>query len=105
MNSTVHEAAAVSSAFGVIAILVGGLVIVGALILAVQLGSGARRREPRRPLPGEQPRPPASGPVGETRERREPREVAPGERLTPHGLRPTGGVRGDDQRRPRWNGG
>ncbi|MER0443804.1 DUF6479 family protein [Streptomyces sp. Edi4] len=64
-----------------------GVVLVAALIGAVWWG---RRRQARRttpPRPEEQPRLPASGPVGEVSERREPAEVPrDGDRLTPHDM-------------------
>ncbi|MFI7500810.1 DUF6479 family protein [Streptomyces sp. NPDC049687] len=104
-----YEAAAASSVFGVVAVLVGGVVITGALIWAVRLGTKVRRREqqPGRP-PSRQPTPPASGSPHDEREIREPDEVpraADGERLTPHQLNPSGTKRSEDQTRPRWEPG
>lgn len=103
MNLTALEAAAAGSVAGFVAVLVGGVVVTGALVWAVLLGIKIRKREPRRPRPDEQPRLPASGAVRETREQRAPREMSRDERLTPHDLRPSGGMPSGDQRRPRWN--
>ncbi|WP_326799997.1 DUF6479 family protein [Streptomyces sp. NBC_01808] len=65
-----------------------GLVVVAVLIGAVWFGIRIRSREPAPPRPGEQPQPPASGPVGRVTEEREPAELPPdGRRLTPHRLR------------------
>ncbi|MFE9552233.1 DUF6479 family protein [Streptomyces sp. NPDC006692] len=62
-----------------------GLVIVALLIGAVWWGLRRQARAPRPPRPEEQPRPPASGPVGAVVERREPAEMPRGRvRLTPH---------------------
>ncbi|MBG0850665.1 hypothetical protein I2W78_02040 [Streptomyces spinoverrucosus] len=105
MNPIAHEVAAAGSVAGFVAVLVGGVVVTAVLIWAVLLGIKVRRREPRRPRPDEQPRLPASGAVGESREQREPHEVGGDARLTPHDLRPSGGMRSGDQRRPRWNRG
>ncbi|CAL9345080.1 hypothetical protein SUDANB105_00350 [Streptomyces sp. enrichment culture] len=105
MNTTASEIAASGSGVGMAVILVGGVVITAALIWAVLLGIRARKREPRRPRPDEQPRVPDSGPVHETREQRAPHGMGEGERLTPHELRPTGGTPSGDQRRPRWDEG
>lgn len=103
MNLTALEAAAAGSVAGFVAVLVGGVIVTGALVWAVLLGIKIRKRESRRPRPDEQPRLPASGAVRETREQRAPREMSPDERLTPHDLRPSGGMPSGDQRRPRWN--
>lgn len=109
MQMTSYEAAAASSVFGVVAVLVGGLVITGALIWAVRLGIEVRRGEPRPPRRGEQPTRPASAADHEAREMREPDEMPragdASERLTPHELNPSGTKRSDDQSRPRWNSG
>lgn len=106
---TSYEAAAAGSVFGVVAVLVGGLVIAGALIWAVRLGIKVRRDEPRPPRRSEQPTRPASGSAHDGREMREPDEMpraADGsERLTPHRLNPSGTQRSEDQTRPRWDSG
>ncbi|MEV7992000.1 DUF6479 family protein [Streptomyces sp. NPDC086077] len=105
MNLTAYEVAAAGSVAGFVAVLVGGVIVTGALVWAVLLGIKVRKREPRRPRPDEQPRLPASGAVRETREQRAPREMGADDRLTPHDLRPSGGMSSGDQRRPRWNRG
>jgi hypothetical protein len=90
---------------GVVPFLVG-VVIVGVLIWAVSRGRRIREREPAPPRPGEQPRPPGSGPVHEVRERREPMEVPRGRRLTPHrlwGHVGGGSRRAAEQRAPTWD--
>jgi hypothetical protein len=108
-DTSVYLALSASTAFGVVAVLVAGIVITGALIWAVRLGIGVRRRESRPPRPGEQPTMPASGRVGGTQEMRAPNEMPragrDGERLTPHDLDPTGGAPSENQQRPRWNSG
>ncbi|MFD5074962.1 DUF6479 family protein [Streptomyces sp. NPDC058371] len=109
MKSTGYELAASGAAVGVIIAFVGGLVIVGALIWAVRFGIKVRRREPGPPAPAEQPTPPPSGAVYETRETREPDEVPQagreGERLRPHDLHASGSKTAEDQPRPRWDSG
>ncbi|MFF4586153.1 DUF6479 family protein [Streptomyces sp. NPDC001388] len=104
---TTYEAAAASSVFGVVAVLVCGLLITGALIWAVRLGIKVRRREPRPPRRTEQPTRPATSAVHDGQERREPDEVPvaadESERLTPHQLNPSGTKRSEDQTRPRWD--
>ncbi|MFG3659120.1 DUF6479 family protein [Streptomyces sp. NPDC047706] len=105
MNLTAYEVAAAGSVAGFVAVLVGGVIVTGALIWAVLLGIKVRKREPRTPRPHEQPRLPADGAVHEIREQRAPHEVGQDERLTPHDLRPSGGMPSGDQRRPRWNRG
>ncbi|MER6981005.1 DUF6479 family protein [Streptomyces carpinensis] len=109
MDTIGYEAAAASSTFGAVVIVVGGLVLVGVLIWAVRLGIRVKQREPRTPRGGEHPTLPDSGPVHETRQRREPDEVPraeeTGRRLTPHELGSTGSRRSGDQTRPRWDRG
>ncbi|MGW0970026.1 DUF6479 family protein [Streptomyces sp. NPDC002516] len=105
-----HWSVALSNAVvGTLGALLGGLVIVGALVWAVGLGIRARRREPGPPKAHEQPRLPQSGPAHETSEIREPNEVPraanEGERLTPHQLGGSGSRRSDRQERPRWGSG
>lgn len=88
-----------------LAAFVGGLVIAGALIWAVQFGMRVRDRELPRPLPDEQPHLPEGGAVREMREMREADEVphAVGkERLTPYELHKSGTRTGKDQHRKRW---
>ncbi|MER5654957.1 DUF6479 family protein [Streptomyces sp. NPDC002131] len=96
-----------NAAFGMIGALVGGLVIVGALVWAVQMGIKARRRQPSPPKPQEQPTRPESGPGQETREMRDPDDFSAagddGRRLTPHQLHNSGTTRGGKQERPRWD--
>ncbi|MEU9955149.1 DUF6479 family protein [Streptomyces sp. NPDC050982] len=108
MNAIAYQAAATNPA-GVIAVLIGGLLIAGALVWAVQLGIKVRSREPGPPGRQEQPTLPESGPVHETRQMREPNEVPraadESERLTPHNLQASGSKRSENQKRPRWNRG
>lgn len=108
MNTSHYVAASSSSALGVIAILVGGLLVAGLLVWAVRLGIKVKNREPRRPVPQEQPtRPADAGPIGETQEVREPNEM-PGTgtgRLTAHDLNTTGSRPSASQQRPRWESG
>ncbi|MFI7401567.1 DUF6479 family protein [Streptomyces sp. NPDC049541] len=104
-TATFVVAATSSEVLNVIAAFVGGLIIAGALIWAVQFGMRVRDRELPRPNPDEQPHLPAGGPVRETREIREPDEVphAEGkERLMPYELHPSGTRTGKDQHRRRW---
>ncbi|MFH8217995.1 DUF6479 family protein [Streptomyces sp. NPDC018057] len=104
-----QAAASAGSVFGTVVIVVGALVIVGALVWAVRFGIKVKQREPRAPRGGEHPTLPDSGPVHETRQRREPDEVPraeeTGRRLTPHELGSPGSRRSEDQSRPRWDGG
>ncbi|OIJ68882.1 DUF6479 family protein [Streptomyces mangrovisoli] len=106
MDTTRYEAASAGTALGLVAVLIGGLVVAGALVWAVRFGIGVRRSESPAPGPGDQPSPPASGPVHETREMREPDEVPRAqdgsERLTPHQLNPSGTRPAAEQRRRRW---
>ncbi|MFE7646872.1 DUF6479 family protein [Streptomyces phaeoluteigriseus] len=104
--ATTVLAASGRSALATVAFVVVGVALVGGLIWAFRLGAKIRSREPAPPRPEEQPRRPASGPVGESHGAREPNEMPrpeDGERLTAHELRPTGSRESDDQSRPRWN--
>jgi hypothetical protein len=107
--SAANYMAASDQAWGTLGAFIGGLVLVGALVWAVRLGMKVRRREPRRPRPEEQPKLPASGPVGEIREVREPDEVPKtsdeGERLRPQNMHPSASKRSEDQDVPRWESG
>lgn len=111
MDTTWYEAAAGTSAFGIVAIVVGGLLIAAALVWAVRLGVRVMHSEHsgRTPRGGEHPTLPDSGPVHETHQRREPDEVPraeeTGRRLTPHELGSSGGRRSGEQSRPRWDEG
>ncbi|MFG2127168.1 DUF6479 family protein [Streptomyces sp. NPDC048751] len=110
MDTIHYEAAGAGTTFGFLAILVGGLVITGALVWAVRFGTRVRGREHAHLRPGEHhPRVPEGGPVRETHELREPDEMpraADGsERLTPHELRNSGGRRSEDQAPRRWDEG
>ncbi|MFF3333883.1 DUF6479 family protein [Streptomyces sp. NPDC002888] len=110
MDTIHYEAAGAGTTFGFVVILVGGLIITGALVWAVRLGIKVRGREQAHLRPGEShPRLPEDGPVREAREVREPDEVpraADGsERLTPHELRNSGSRRSEDQTPPRWDEG
>lgn len=110
MDTSRYEATSgAGSVFGIVVIVVGALVIVGALIWAVRLGIRVKQREPRTPRGGEHPTLPDSGPVHETSQRREPDEVPraeeTGRRLTPHELGSSGSRRSEDQSRPRWDPG
>ncbi|MFF8594702.1 DUF6479 family protein [Streptomyces sp. NPDC015220] len=109
MDTTRYEAAAASSAVGIILLVVGGLIVVGLLIWAVRLGIRVKQREPRTPRGGEHPTMPESGPVHETHQKREPDEVPraeeTGRRMTPHELGSSGSRRSEDQSRPRWDSG
>ncbi|NNN36589.1 hypothetical protein HLK59_40795 [Streptomyces sp. S3(2020)] len=99
-------AAAGSDVLNVIAAFVGGAVLAGALIWAVQFGMRVQDRELVRPRPDEQPHLPSTGAVHEIREMREPNVVplAERERLMPYQLQ-QGSKRGEDQQRKRWRPG
>ncbi|MCD9876838.1 DUF6479 family protein [Streptomyces guryensis] len=104
-TATFVVAATSSEVLNVIAAFVGGLIIAGALIWAVQFGMKVRDRELPRPNPDEQPHLPDGGAVREMREMREPDEVPHtegGERLMPYELHPSGTKTGQDQHRRRW---
>ena len=104
-TATFVIAATSSEVLNVIAAFVGGLIIAGALIWAVQFGMRVRDRELPRPLTGEQPHLPEGGAVRESREMREPDEVphAEGkERLMPYELHSSGSKTRKDQHRRRW---
>ncbi|MEU5434353.1 DUF6479 family protein [Streptomyces sp. NPDC020719] len=81
-----------------------GVALVTLLVGAVWWGRRRQARAPGPPPPGEQPRVPGSGPVGEVLERREPAEVPRGQgHLTPHQLPNFGNQgtrRADDQSMP-----
>ncbi|KUN24179.1 hypothetical protein AQJ23_21620 [Streptomyces antibioticus] len=100
-------AAAGSDVLNVIAAFVGGAVIAGALIWAVQFGMRVRDRELPRPHPEEQPSLPSTGAIREIREMREPDELplAEQERLMPYQLHHSGSKRGKEQVRRRWRPG
>ncbi|MFQ3555708.1 DUF6479 family protein [Streptomyces gramineus] len=106
MNMTREQLAAAGSAAGMIVIVVCGLLVAGALVAAVRLGIGVRRRESPPPRSADQPTLPATGPVREESEMREPNEVpragSDGPRLTPHQLGNAPTRTGEDQTRRRW---
>jgi len=104
-TATLVTAATSSEVLNVLAAFVGGLIIVGALIWAVQFGMSVRDRELPRPHPDEQPHLPDGGAVREMREMREPDEVPHaegGERLMPYELHTSGTRTRKDQHRRRW---
>ncbi|WP_181805360.1 DUF6479 family protein, partial [Streptomyces shenzhenensis] len=90
MYTALEQLAAAGSAAGTIIVVVCGVLLTAALMGAVRLGIGVRRREPAPPRRSEQPKLPDSGPVREERNMREPNEVPraadDGARLTPHQL-------------------
>ncbi|MFE3167474.1 DUF6479 family protein [Streptomyces sp. NPDC059224] len=102
-----HERlAAAGSAAGMIVIVVCGLLVAAALVGAVRLGIGVRRRESAPPRRSDHPTLPRTGPVREEREMREPNEVpqagSDGDRLTPHQLGNAPSKPSEDQSRRRW---
>jgi hypothetical protein len=104
-TATFVLAATSSGVLNVVAAFVGGLIIAGALVWAVQFGMRVRDRELPRPNPDEQPHLPDGGPVWESRELREPDEVPhahDGQRLMPYELHTSGSRTGKDQHRRRW---
>ncbi|WP_223178720.1 DUF6479 family protein [Streptomyces boluensis] len=104
-----YELAVNGSTFGKIGALLGGLIIVGALIWSFWIGDVVRSREPRAPTAEEQPHLPEGGAVREVREMREPDEVPhaknESERLMPYNLHSSGDRRSDNQDSPRWGRG
>ncbi|MFJ8541560.1 DUF6479 family protein [Streptomyces sp. NPDC093586] len=106
MSTATYELLAASDALNMTAAFIGGLVVAGALILAVRLGMSSMERESPRPRPDEQTRLPATGPVREEREVREPDEIPlntdGSPRLMPYQLHHAGSRRGADQNRRRW---
>ncbi|MFJ8106062.1 DUF6479 family protein [Streptomyces sp. NPDC096132] len=109
MHSTHEQLAAAGSAAGMVVIVVCGLLVTAALVGAVRLGIGVRRKESRPPRRGEHPTPPPSGPVREEQSMREPNEVpratGDNDRLTPHQLGNDPSRPGENQTRPRWQSG
>jgi hypothetical protein len=104
-TATFVLAATSSEVLNVIAAFVGGLIIAGALVWAVQFGMTVRDRELPRPNPDEQPHLPDGGAVRETREMREPDEVPHtpgGRRLMPYELHSSSSRTRKDQHRRRW---
>ena len=104
-TATFVLAATSSEVLNVIAAFVGGLIIAGALVWAVQFGLTVRDRELPRPNPDELPHLPDGGAVRETREMREPDEVPHtpgGRRLMPYELHSSSSRTGKDQHRRRW---
>lgn len=107
MNTASYAVLAVSQEqLNVFFAFIGGMVISGALIWAVQLGMRVRDREPGPPDPEEQPRLPEGGAVHEEREAREPEEMPhatqESERLMPYELHHAATKRSPDQKRKRW---
>jgi hypothetical protein len=109
MGANNLEVIAASAVWNSVGAFVGGLVIVFALVWAVRLGIGVRRRESRPPRTTEQPKLPATGAVHEIQEEREPDEVphaaSDGHRLMPYELHAASTKRSDDQRHRRWSPG
>ncbi|MET8572224.1 DUF6479 family protein [Streptomyces sp. NPDC004783] len=106
MSTATFELLAASDALNMTAAFIGGLVVAGALILAVRLGMSSMDRESPRPRAEEQPHLPPTGPVHEEREIREPDEIPlitdGSPRLMPYQLHHAGSRRGADQSRRRW---
>ncbi|MGW2346693.1 DUF6479 family protein [Streptomyces sp. NPDC001661] len=100
---------AASTTLSAVGAFIAGLVVAGFLIIAVRVGMRSLRRESRRPRRDEQPQPPPSGPVYESREVREPDEVPlakdESERLMPYELHPSGSKRSKNQKPRRWRRG
>ncbi|MFD8810655.1 DUF6479 family protein [Streptomyces sp. NPDC059627] len=109
MHTTHEQLAAADPAAGMVIIVVCGLLVTAALVAAVRLGIGVRRKEPAPPRRGDHPTPPPSGPVREEQHMREPNEVprATGghDRLTPHQLGNAASRPSENQTRPRWQPG
>ncbi|GHB24117.1 hypothetical protein GCM10010377_12580 [Streptomyces viridiviolaceus] len=106
MSTATYVLLAASDTVNVTVAFIGGMVIAGALILAVAVGMRVMERESNRPRAEEQPKLPEAGPVHEEREMREPDEVPRvtngGSRLMPYELHPASTRRGEDQKRRRW---
>ncbi|MBQ0827550.1 DUF6479 family protein [Streptomyces tagetis] len=106
MSTATYVLQAAPDALAMTGAFVGGLVIVGALILAVRIGMRVMDQEPTRPRADEQPTLPATGAVREEREMREPDEIPltsdGSPRLMPYQLHHAGSRRGADQTRRRW---
>ncbi|MFJ2905790.1 MULTISPECIES: DUF6479 family protein [unclassified Streptomyces] len=103
--SFVWAASSGIGALSVVAVIAGGLIIVGALVWSVVFGMRVRDRELPRPRPEEQPHLPEGGAVREIREIREPDEMpvgTGGRRLMPHEIHHAGSRTGADQVRKRW---
>ncbi|MER6855810.1 DUF6479 family protein [Streptomyces pilosus] len=98
--------AAVQSGWSVTAIVVGGLIVAGALVWAVRVGMRVMDQESPRPTPEQQPKLPDGGAVREMREMREPDEMPRvergGSRLMPYEIHHSGSRTGKDQKRKRW---
>ncbi|MFE4961691.1 DUF6479 family protein [Streptomyces sp. NPDC056660] len=109
MHTTHEQLAAAGSVAGMVVIVVCGLLVAAALVGAVRLGIGVRRKESPPPRRGDHPTLPPSGPVREEQSMREPNEVprATGDhdRLTPHQLGNAPSRPSENQTRPRWQPG
>ncbi|MEU8588901.1 DUF6479 family protein [Streptomyces sp. NPDC048664] len=110
MNTASYAVLAVSQEqLNVFLAFIGGMIVSGILIWAVQLGMTVRDKEPAPPRPEEQPHLPEWGAVHEEREMREPEEVPvaaqESERLMPYQLHHAATRRGEDQQRKRWHPG
>ena len=105
MNRTLVPLAAAAPTAGIVVVVVCGLLVTAALVVAVRFGIGVREREPAPPLRSEHPALPRTGPVREESQMREPNEVpqaAEGtDRLTPYQLGNAPTRPGRDQTRPR----
>ncbi|MCW5249894.1 MULTISPECIES: DUF6479 family protein [unclassified Streptomyces] len=106
MSTAMYDLAASSAALGTTgAFLIGGLVVVCALIWAVRIGMRVMDRELTRPRAQDQPHLPPTGAVVEEREVREPdvvRVSSGSTRLMPYELHHSPSRRSPDQHRPRW---
>ncbi|MEW1748415.1 DUF6479 family protein [Streptomyces angustmyceticus] len=92
MDATVltEQLAAPEGTSGALFSLVG-VVLVAVLLAAFVWGRRVKAREPGPPEPGEQPRLPEGGPVGDTVESREPDDLPRTDRRrTPHELKGNG---------------
>ncbi|MET9080292.1 DUF6479 family protein [Streptomyces sp. NPDC004237] len=109
MYRNLEQLAAAGSMAGPIVIVLCGLLVTAALVGAVRLGIGVRRRESAPPRRSDHPVLPRTGPVREERQMREPNEVPraadKGDRLTPHQLGNAPTRPGGNQTRPRWRPG
>ncbi|MEU5523829.1 DUF6479 family protein [Streptomyces sp. NPDC093250] len=105
-TATYVQLAANVHQWAVLGAFIGGMIVSGALILAVRIGMRYMDREEPRPRPEDQPKLPDGGAVHEMREMREPDEIPlverTGSRLMPYELHHAATRTGKDQSRKRW---